>query len=139
MNPLMFNPFIASQNIFPNAETYQEYLRVQEQQIKIARDHFKLQMSMGRRSDLLTDLISPILPIGPRGTLTAPPSHSAHSATSPTVHYYQPHSATSSVIQPQNQTGHFIYPKSVQSNRTSTTSSNQYIPPPTPVPSQKKG
>ena len=30
----------------------QEYLRVQEEQIKVARDHFKLQLSLGNRSPL---------------------------------------------------------------------------------------
>jgi hypothetical protein len=44
LNPLSFNPFISSQNYFPNAEIYAEYLRVQEQQIRIAKDHFRTEI-----------------------------------------------------------------------------------------------
>merc|ERR1712227_430201 len=65
INPLTLNPFIASQSMFPNPESYQEYLRVQEEQIKVARDHFKLQLSLGNRS-----------PLG--ALMNGPPTQDAH-------------------------------------------------------------
>jgi hypothetical protein len=105
VNPLMFNPFIASQHVFPNAETYQEYLRVQEQQIKIARDHLKLQISMGQipKSPIFpvqhsANTYSPLLQ--PPQQLATPTSSSANysSATpppAPTQHFYYPSKRTS--------------------------------------------
>ena len=103
LNPLLLNPFIASQSMFPDSQTYQEYLRVQEQQIKVAMDHFRLQLSMGDRSKVLTDLISP-------GYLPVPPQNTPLSSSS----FPQPATAQ-----------HFKFPKSSSPQSTSSTSTNQ--------------